>query len=94
MKGIKTQIRHFTGSSDKFDPLQCTYLYMVQHWTKKPCTVCRRTCKVSLRTQRKLAWEPCTWWYVKVSLGTQWTHALHFLASPTSVLLQCVITSQ
>jgi len=26
MKGIKTQIRHFTGSSDKFDPLQCTYL--------------------------------------------------------------------
>ena len=30
----------------------------------------------------------------KVSLGTQWTHALHFLASPTSVLLQCVITNQ
>jgi len=27
----------------------------------------------------------CRYW-------TQWTHVLHFLASPTSVLLQCVIT--
>jgi len=53
IKEKKNTIKYFTGSSDKFDPLQCTYLYCRWYNTeqRKTCTICRRTCKVSLGTQ-------------------------------------------